>query len=336
MIPAAQLWALDERHGFFRSVPGEPVQLTSGPIRWDGPIPGKDGKKIFARGVILRGELVRFDAQSRQLQPYLSGISAEYLTFSPDGKSVAYVTFPEGILWRANRDGSNPIQLTDPPIYPNVLRWSPDGRQILFFAADSEGRLKLYLLPSQGGKPQALLPSDNTTELDGSWSPDGRKIVFQTTETATAPFNQITCILDLANGHITDIPGSRGLWSPRLSPDGRYIDALTSGFNRDFPLFSLTVFDFKTQQWSVIQKGEVGYPWWSHDGKFIYFLRPVDDPGVYRIRPSGGEAERVVDLKGFRFTSVWRYWMGLDPEDTPLLLRDTGTDDIFALTLEER
>jgi Tol biopolymer transport system component/DNA-binding winged helix-turn-helix (wHTH) protein len=331
VIPAAQIWALDERHSFLRPAHPEPVQLTSGPIRWGAPVLNKDGKKIFARGVILRGELVRFDAQSRQLQPYLSGISAEFVTFSPDGKSLAYVTYPQGILWRANRDGSNPIQLTDPPIYPNLLRWSPDGRQILFTASISEGQMKVYILPSEGGKPQMLLPSDNRVQFDPNWSPDGRKIVFSAFETVSTGTKRSICILELSTGQVTDIPKSQDRYSTRWSPDGQYLAGLKIESTQ-----SLTVFDFKTQQWSDIQKGEVDFPTWSHDGKFIYFLRPADDPGVYRIRPTGGEAERVVDLKGFRFTGVWRYWLGLDPEDTPLLLRDTGTDDIFALTLEER
>ena len=327
-LPASQIWALDERHSFLRRAHPEPIQLTSGPTHWGRIIPGKDGKTIFTRGVTLRGELVRFDTQSRKLEPYLSGISAEFLSFSPDGKFVAYVTFPGGILWKANRDGSNPVQITDRPIYPTLLRWSPDGRQILFSAGNSEGRFKIYLLPSEGGKPEMILPSDKIGQFDASWSPDGRKIVFTSNETAIAPSKRIIRILDLSNGQITDVPGSQGRWSPRWSPDGRYIDGLLGA--------DLTVFDFKTQQWSVIQKGEVGYPWWSHDGKFIYFLRPVDDPGVYRIRPSGGEEERIVDLTGFRFIGTYAYWMGLDPEDSPLLLRDTGTDDIFALTLDER
>jgi Tol biopolymer transport system component/DNA-binding winged helix-turn-helix (wHTH) protein len=327
--PSAQIWALDERHSFLRPAPTEPVQLTSGPIHWGAPIPGRDGKTIFSRGVTLRGELDRFDAQSRQLEPYLSGISAEWVDFSPDGKSVVYVTFPEGILWRANRDGSNPTQLTDPPLYPIAPHWSPDGREILFSAHDSEGRVKIYLLPSEGGKPQMLLPSDQQEERNPNWSPDGRKIVFDTGQIPDSS-KRVIHILDLSSGQITDIPGSQGRWSPRWSPDGRYIAALTAGA-------SLAVFDFKTQQWSpVIQEGEVSIHTWSHDGKFIYFLRGVDHPGVYRMRPSGGEAEQVVDLQGFRFTGVAVYFMGLDPEDTPLLLRDTGVDDIFALTLEAR
>ena len=57
--PGSQLWVLDERRGLLRRSANEPVQLTSGPIRWNTPIPSKDGTKIFAHGVIERGELVR-------------------------------------------------------------------------------------------------------------------------------------------------------------------------------------------------------------------------------------------------------------------------------------
>ena len=154
VLPGAQLWALDERSGLLRRPPAQPVQLTSGPTRWGAPIPSKDGKKIFARGVTIRGELERFDSQSREFRPFLGGISAEYVSFSNDGKSVAYVSYPEGILWKANLDGSNPVQLTDPPMYPKVIRWSPDGTQIVFFDQPARESLpETYVVPSEGGKP---------------------------------------------------------------------------------------------------------------------------------------------------------------------------------------
>jgi hypothetical protein len=100
---------------------------------------------------------------------------------------------------------------------------------------------------------------------------------------------------------------------------------------------SLVLFDVETQKWSVLYQGRNGFPTWSRDGQFIYFLRPWgDDPGVLGIRRSGGDAERIVDLKGFHFTGTYAFWMGLDPDDTPMLLRDVGTDDIYALTLETK
>src|SRR6266403_3151854 len=44
----ANLWALDERRGFFHSAPREPLQLTTGPMNVGEPVPSRDGKKLFA------------------------------------------------------------------------------------------------------------------------------------------------------------------------------------------------------------------------------------------------------------------------------------------------
>jgi Tol biopolymer transport system component/DNA-binding winged helix-turn-helix (wHTH) protein len=331
LLPASELWVLGERRGLFRRAPTEPVQLTSGPIRWNTPIPSKDGTKIFAHGVILRGELVRYDVQSSRLQPWLGGISAEFVTFSSDGQFMAYVTFPEGILWRANRDGTHPVQLTDAPLYPLYPRWSPDGGQILFSNYDSKGHVKAYVTSSQGGTPRPLLADDSEGQSDPSWSPDGHKIVFSTLQTIDV-FNSVLRVLDLDSHKITTLPGSEGVWAPRWSPNGRFIAGVYTGLPGP-----IKIFDFETQRWSVMQPtGETDFPTWSSDSRFIYFLRPSDDPGVFRVRVTGGNAERVVDLKGFRYTGAFRLWMGLDPTDTPMLIRDAGTDDIYALTLEQK
>jgi DNA-binding winged helix-turn-helix (wHTH) protein/Tol biopolymer transport system component len=326
--PGNQLWILDERRGLFKRPIAEPVQLTSGPIRWNKPIPSKDGTKIFAQGVILRGELVRFDALARQLQPFLGGISAEYVSFSSDGKFMTYVTFPEGVLWRADRDGSNRVQLTNPPLYPLAPHLSPDGTQILFSMGTQS-----YLIPSQGGTPQLLAPKEKGGTGDGSWSPDGRKIVFCSfkTEEEISSLNYDLRILDLDSHQVTTLPGSHGTFSPRWSPNGRFIAGLNIGAPG-----GLKVFDLEEQRDFVLpEKSEIDWPTWSSNSQFIYFVRPGDQPGLYRVRVSNGVEERVVDLKGFRSTGAFNFWFDLDPQDTPLLIRDVGTADIYALTLEQ-
>jgi len=230
--PGNQLWALDERGGLSKRVPPEPVQLTSGPMRWNTPIPSKDGTKIFAQGVVQRGELVRFDAQSHRLEPSLGGISAEFASFSADGKFVAYVTFPEGVLWRADRDGSNRVQLTNPPLHPILPRWSPDGAQILFFAGDSNGHARSYLVPSQGGgTPRQFLPEEKGGTGDAYWSPDGRKIVFSSAQTVEAirSLNYVLRVFDLGTHQVTTLPGSEGTFSPRWSPNGCFISGTQIG-----------------------------------------------------------------------------------------------------------
>jgi hypothetical protein len=60
------------------------------------------------------------------------------------------------------------------------------------------------------------------------------------------------------------------------------------------------------------------------------------DPGLFRIRVAGGAEEKIADLKDWQDDGWWGEWMGLDPTDAPLLLRDIGSDDIYALTLEQK
>ena len=320
------IWALDERRGLLRRPPAEPVQLTVGPIFWGNPIPSRDGSSIFAEGTIPHGELSRFDAKSKRFQPFLGGISVEGVVFSPDGQFVAYVTFPEGILWRANRDGSNPVQLSDPPIRAFLPRWLPDGSQIVFYDNSSETD---YMVSSQGGSPRKLLPEGIGGPHLSFLSPHGHQIVFS----STASFSKIPIrILDLDSHQVTTVPGSAGLFAPRWSPDGRYLNAASTD-DREH----LKIFDFKTQQWSELpQKGTVDSPEWSRDSQFIYFLRRRGqrDPGVFRISIRGGEPEKIADLKDFQIGG-WG-WMGLDPTDAPLMLRDISSDDIYALTLEQK
>ena len=332
-LPGAQLWALDERHGLLRRPPAEALRLTSGPTRWGSPIPSKDGKKIFARGVTIRGELERFNSRSKNFQPFLGGISAEFVSYSNDGKMMAYVSFPEGILWRANSDGSNPVQLTHPPIYPKLLRWSPDGTQLLFLDTPPGGNPKTYTISSDGGKPKPLLPEEKRPVTDSNWSPDGRKIVFSSCDCleARVASKSVINILDLTSHQVTKLPGSDGTWSPRWSPDGRLIAALSLVGSKD-----TRVYDLETKRWSVLPTGRIDWPTWSHDSRSIYFLRLQDNPGVFNISLTGGRVERVAELDGFHHTGWFNGWMGLDPTDTPLLLRNVGSEDIYALILERK
>ena len=90
---AVNIWAIREGRSFFRRVRHEPVQLTAGPTSVYDPSPSIDGKKVFVSTFQGQGELLRYDSASHEFTPYLAGISATGLNFSPDGKSLAYVSF---------------------------------------------------------------------------------------------------------------------------------------------------------------------------------------------------------------------------------------------------
>jgi Tol biopolymer transport system component/tRNA A-37 threonylcarbamoyl transferase component Bud32 len=323
----SQIWAYAERGRLFRQPATQPVQLTSGPMQWGNPVMSKDGKKIFSVGVTRRGELVRFNQQTGQFEPLLSGISAEGVTFSPNGKEVAYVSYPEGILWRQRLDGSGRVQLTDRPLYPLVPRWSPDGSQIVFMDIGSGGdNVPSYVVPCDGGSARRLLPKDAGTQADPNWSPDGRRIVFATMR---GDPRSVIRILDLSSQQVSTLPGSEGVWGARWSPDGLSIVAVN--------FEGLKLYSFKTQKWSVLLKGEAGYHEFSHDSRFLYVWRWVSEQSLSRLRVSDGKMERLADLKDLQSTSALNRWMGFDPKtDSPLFLRDRSTRDVYALTLEEK
>jgi hypothetical protein len=99
----------------------------------------------------------------------------------------------------------------------------------------------------------------------------------------------------------------------------------------------MSIFDVTTQKWSnLLWGGPASYPAWSKDSQFIYYLDTArGDQGVYRIRAGGGKAERLVDLNDRHLAGLLSgYWLGLDPNDAPLLLLDTGNDDIYSISIE--
>jgi hypothetical protein len=128
------IYVIAEKGGLFRKAAKEPLLLTAGPLSYYSPVPSLDGQRIYVVGSQGRGELQRYDLKTGQISPFLPGLSAEGLDFSRNGEWVAYVTFPEGSLWRSKADGTERVQLTFPPLSAILPRWSPDGRQIAFTA----------------------------------------------------------------------------------------------------------------------------------------------------------------------------------------------------------
>jgi hypothetical protein len=108
------------------------------------------------------------------------------------------------------------------------------------------------------------------------------------------------------------------------------------------------LFDVNTQKWGELAKIGVGYPIasvegpgpeWSRNGDYIYFYgnpSTAGQPGgIFRIRLSDSKLERLCTLTDFRPPPDFRaVSMSLAPDDSPLLLRDAGTQDIYALDWE--
>lgn len=322
-----QIWALPQTGGLMRER-AEPVALTASPMSLISPLPGRNGRKLFVVGRTYRGELTRFDGKTGAQSPFLGGISAEWLDFTRDGRWVTYVLYPEGTLWRSKVDGSERMQLTFAPYRPVLPRWSPDGRSIVFFQfpVNSEpGRA--WVVSADGGAPRELMPQYAQNQQDTGWSPDGSRIVFGPAAADAAAGNEAAGIrvLNVRTGQISILPDSRSYFSPRWSPNGQYIAAMTSDSA------ALILFDFATQRWTELARGTFGWPIWSRAGDALYVKDFAGNGAVDRIRLSDHKVERVLNLSGFTATGEGGGALSLAPDDSPLLLRDRGTQDVYSL-----
>jgi serine/threonine protein kinase/Tol biopolymer transport system component len=328
----SNLWALREKGGLLEGSSREPIQLTSGPFDFHMAVPDPNGHKLYVIGVQQRGELVRYDAKSRQFQPFLSAIGAEQLDFSSDGKWVTYTLYPEGSLWRSKLDGSERLQLTFPPAQAIAPRWSPDGKRIAFSIKMAGKPLNVYSLSVDGGAPEQLTTGGHV-DIDPSWSADGESLAFGEDPTSEGRSSTLGIrILNLKTRQVSILPGSEGLWRPSFSPDGRHISALAADSQ------AIMLFDVATQKWTELARTAVNSPTWSRDGQYIYFdSYPTRDAAIFRLRINDHKLERVTNLEGLRRaeSSVFSWpWMSLTADDSPILLRDNGTQEIYALDLQ--
>jgi len=276
-----------------------------------------------------RGELQQYDARLRAFLSYFGGISAQDMAFSKDGQWAVYVSFPEGTLWRSRADGSDKLQLTFPPLYAVNPRWSPDGKQIAFFSMQLPGEAaEVYLVSPDGGRPQKVMPNVPGPQVDPNWSPDGSALMFSGGGLGPTAIR----IFNMSTHQITTLPNSQGLFSPRWSADGRYVVAITSP-----DMKSLMLFNFETGKWSLLFKADatVGQPLWSRDGRYVYYFLGYGAAAVMRVAIPSAKVEEVVSLTSFHSTGHWGLYFGLAPDDSPLVLKDTGTQDIVSLDFHE-
>ena len=137
-------------------------------------------------------------------------------------------------------------------------------------------------------------------------------------------------IEDLQSGQVSTIPGSDGLFSPRWSPDGTSIAALTVRSSR------LRLYEFSTGQWRELgqQAGRVGWPSWLRDSKQIQMQQ---GSMIVRVRVADGRATPVASLEGVRQAMLegGQSWIGLAPDGAALVLREvTSPPEIYALQVE--
>jgi len=120
-------------------------------------------------------ELRRIGVGTTQLSP--DGRTLVYMLSTTDWKTGRSIYH----LWKHNVGGGAPTQLTftETGDIPAGVRWSPDGKTLLFMR---DGQI--WLLPADGGEPRALT-KHATNVSQPAWTPDGATVYFLASDPQT-------------------------------------------------------------------------------------------------------------------------------------------------------
>ena len=326
---SGDIFAVEDRVGFLRRRSPNPIQLTTGPLRYSLVISSADGNRLFAQATLPRAQLVRYDSPKKVFVPYLSGLSATDLAFSQDGQWMAYVSIPDGSLWRSRVDGTDRLQLTHPPACAVLPVWSPDGTRIVYQSVDIGVGWKAQWIPANGGAPEDLFPN-GAGGVDFNWSPDRKSIIFSKGPefAPTAIF-----IFDLASREVTEFPGSQKLFSPRVSPDGKFMAAISQDSG------TLYLYDFASKKWTkwLTEHDNISFPTWSKDSAYVYFDNFfTQNPTARRVRLGDTQSEELFSLAGLRryFATTSGTWGGLAPDGSRLYVEDQSLNEIYSIQLD--
>jgi dipeptidyl aminopeptidase/acylaminoacyl peptidase len=223
--------------------------------------------------------------------------SGERLSWSPDSKSIAFVSSTPGPEPDANGDPMVITRYLYKPTASEGLTRFNDNRRMHIFIVDV------------AAKSVRQLTSGNYYEHSIDWSPGGREILFVSNHEPDSDriFNYDIFTADAANGAVRRLTDTKNAeYRPVWSPSGKTI--AYQGTRRTLTSSETTMED--THIWIMDADGShrreidsgidnrQGAPKWSPDGQSLYFT--VQDRGtarLYRVPVSGGQPRRL-DLNG--------------------------------------
>jgi Tol biopolymer transport system component len=215
---------------------------------------------------------------------------------SPDGNFVVYAgrgADPNDTndLWVKAVDGDALRRLTDTPqLHESMPAWSPDGRQVAFYATEGGASVGVFLISALGGPARKVTSGG----IDPSWMPDGRSLLFATNREGEERGIFVRSLESGTQRQLTHPSlGFRDMY-PKVSPDARMLAfGRSSGPEKKTALFVMPMDGGDPVR--LTDDVGVGRFDWTPDGREILYPRQ-DTSGirVFRVVASPGQRATAV------------------------------------------
>jgi Tol biopolymer transport system component len=180
-------------------------------------------------------------------------VPAGSVTFSPDGKQLAFTGINADAFYIVGTDGKGLRKIEGATFYN--IDWSPDGTLFVAFAADKNGKLGLFTLNAEG---QDLKLLQELPESDRALTLNARSYF------------------------------ARDIVAPRWSPDGAQI-AFASSKNGSLTVYTINADGTELRQVLGSDTFPSYAPNWSSDASLLTFMADRDiQRGIYVVAVSGG------------------------------------------------
>ncbi|MCB1008169.1 MAG: serine/threonine-protein kinase [Acidobacteria bacterium] len=296
-----------------RRVLGAPVALLPGVARARNRSAtfavSADGTLVYATGYLRhsRHEPMRVVHASRagalETLPIEPDLYGRALAISPDGRRLAAAREDRG-CWVIDLERGTRTKVAGEELSGAVdVVWSADGGQLAWVAEAPDTDAALFVQPSDGrSAPRALAARGSDLFLSG-WMPDGRELIFRR-------WGAVSTIERLpVEGEpkvLWKEPGAIG--TSALSPDGRLV-ALESDLGEGFEIF---LYALGTGERTQVTGGGGRFPFWSLDGRELYFRRGTGIHAVAISLGADGKPRIGRDTKLFDWPAAFKVIAGPD------------------------
>jgi hypothetical protein len=211
-------------------------------------------------------------------------------TWSPDGKSIAFVSERDGNreIYVMKADGTQQVNLTHHPSEDWTPAWSPDGTGIAF-ASYRDGNWEVYVMDSDGSDP-ARLTQDSAADYGPCWSPDSQQIAFHSNRDGNWEIYVIgrdgAGLRRLTEDEATD-------FAPAWSPDGAMV-AFESYRDGNMEIYLMAGDGSEQRNISNDPYSDEHGPAWARDGtNLLYFSNRDGGWDILSVRPDGTEKSNL-------------------------------------------